>query len=72
MILLLIISALTNLSSLTTFMLFLQTWSAESLQLFTFVSSVLLPAVSTLFGWALPIIMCKLTKYMGMYTHRLL
>ena len=41
-ILLLIISALANLSSLTAFMLFLQTWSAESLQLFTFVSGVLL------------------------------
>ena len=58
--------------SLTAFMLFLQTWSAESLQLFMFVSGVLLPAVSVLFGWALPIIMCKLMKYMGVYTHRLL
>ena len=71
-ILLLIISVLTNLSSLTAFMLFLQMWSAESLQLFTFVSGVLLPAVSALFGWALPIIMLKLTKYMGVYTHCLL
>ena len=27
------------------------------------------PAVSALFGWALPIIMRKLTKFMGAHTH---
>ena len=66
---LLIISVLANLSSLTAFVPFLETWSEDSPHSFTFVSGVLPPAVSALFGWALPIIMRKLTKYMGAYTH---
>ena len=48
---------------------FLESWSENSKDSFTFVSGVLPPAVSALFGWALPIIMRKLTKYMGAYTH---
>ena len=48
---------------------FLQQWADASPGSFTFVSGVLPPAVSALFGWALPIIMRKLTKYMGAYTH---
>lgn len=66
---LLIISILANLSSLTTFVPFLESWSETSPDSFTFISGVLPPAVSALFGWALPIIMRKLTKYMGAYTH---
>lgn len=48
---------------------FLETWSKQSSGSFTIISGVLPPAVSALFGWALPIIMRKLTKYMGAYTH---
>ncbi|KAH9889394.1 DUF221-domain-containing protein [Cubamyces lactineus] len=66
---LLVISILANLSSLTAFVPFLQQWSDASPGSFTFISGVLPPAVSALFGWALPIIMRKLTKYMGAYTH---
>ncbi|KAI0685812.1 hypothetical protein C8T65DRAFT_747723 [Cerioporus squamosus] len=66
---LLIISILANLSSLTAFVPFLESWSDASPGSFTFLSGVLPPAVSALFGWALPIIMRKLTKYMGAYTH---
>ena len=36
---------------------------------FTVISGVLPPAVSALFGYVLPIIMRRLTKYMGAYTH---
>ncbi|KAI8968836.1 DUF221-domain-containing protein [Trametes punicea] len=66
---LLIISILANLTSLTAYVPFLEAWSNASPGSFTFVSGVLPPAVSALFGWALPIIMRKLTKYMGAYTH---
>ncbi|KAL7277755.1 hypothetical protein ACG7TL_008697 [Trametes sanguinea] len=66
---LLIISVLANLSSLTAYVPFLESWSNASPGSFTFISGVLPPAVSALFGWALPIIMRKLTKYMGAYTH---
>ncbi|EIW54410.1 DUF221-domain-containing protein [Trametes versicolor FP-101664 SS1] len=66
---LLVISLLANLSSLTAYVPFLQSWSDASPGSFTFVSGVLPPAVSALFGWALPIIMRKLTKFMGANTH---
>ncbi|KAH9855932.1 DUF221-domain-containing protein [Lenzites betulinus] len=66
---LLIISLLANLASLTAYVPFLQSWSDASPGSFTFVSGVLPPAVSSLFGWALPIVMRKLTKFMGAYTH---
>ncbi|KAI0369019.1 DUF221-domain-containing protein [Pilatotrama ljubarskyi] len=64
-----IISLLANLASLTAYISFLDKWSKASPGSFAFVSGVLPPAVSALFGWALPIIMRKLTKYMGAYTH---
>ncbi|CCM03927.1 uncharacterized protein FIBRA_06079 [Fibroporia radiculosa] len=64
-----IISILANLASLTTYVTFLQDWSSASPGTFTFVSGVLPPAVSALFGYALPIIMRWLTKYMGANTH---
>ena len=54
---------------LTAFVPFLETWSESSPSSFTFLSGVLPPTVSALFGWALPIIMRKLTKYMGAYTY---
>ena len=56
-------------AQLTAYVPFLEKWSEESSGTFTFVSGVLPPAVSALFGWALPIIMRRLTKYMGAYTH---
>ena len=56
-------------AQLTAYVPFLEKWSEESSGTFTFVSGVLPPAVSALFGWALQVIMRRLTKYMGAYTH---
>lgn len=64
-----IISILANLASLTTFIPFLQDWSAASPGSFTFISGVLPPAVSALFGFFLPIIMRWLSQYQGALTH---
>ncbi|TRM69100.1 hypothetical protein BD626DRAFT_472925 [Schizophyllum amplum] len=64
-----IISILANLSSLTTWVPFLANWQGESESSFNFVSGVLPPAVSAAFGFVLPIIMRKLTSYMGALTH---
>ncbi|OCH90575.1 DUF221-domain-containing protein [Obba rivulosa] len=66
---LLIISFLANLASLTTYVPFLQRWSDASPGTFTFLSGVLPPSVSALFGYALPIFMRKLSKYQGATTH---
>ncbi|EMD32930.1 hypothetical protein CERSUDRAFT_118360 [Gelatoporia subvermispora B] len=66
---LLIISFLANLASVTTYVPFLQRWSDSSPGTFTFLSGVLPPAVSALFGYALPIFMRKLSKYQGATTH---
>ncbi|KAL1668993.1 hypothetical protein GGF50DRAFT_45331 [Schizophyllum commune] len=67
-----IISILANLSSvrcLTAWVPFLEKWQEESSDSFNFVSGVLPPTVSALFGFFLPIIMRKLTRYMGALTH---
>ncbi|KAH9944775.1 DUF221-domain-containing protein [Amylocystis lapponica] len=66
---LLIISILANLASLTAYVSFLEKWSVASPGTFTFVSGVLPPSVSALFGYALPHIMRVLSKYQGAYTH---
>ena len=58
-----------SLTQLTAYVPFLESWSESSPGIFTFISGVLPPAVSALFGWALPIIMRKLTKFMGAHTH---
>ena len=63
-----IISILANLASLTSFVPFLQEWSDASPGSFTFISGVLPPAVSALFGFFLPIIMRWLSKYQGAQT----
>ncbi|KAI8968617.1 hypothetical protein BD414DRAFT_541409 [Trametes punicea] len=63
------LNAVCAFNTLTAYVPFLEAWSNASPGSFTFVSGVLPPAVSALFGWALPIIMRKLTKYMGAYTH---
>ncbi|KAH9920930.1 uncharacterized protein B0H18DRAFT_880648 [Fomitopsis serialis] len=64
-----IISILANLASLTAYVPFLEAWAVNSKATFTVISGVLPPAVSALFGYVLPIIMRRLTKYMGAYTH---
>ncbi|KIM40329.1 hypothetical protein M413DRAFT_73699 [Hebeloma cylindrosporum] len=64
-----IISVLANLDSVRTYVPFLQEWSDASPSSFTFISGVLPPAISGLFGFFLPIIMRWLTKYMGGLTH---
>ncbi|KAK0460961.1 DUF221-domain-containing protein [Desarmillaria tabescens] len=64
-----IISVLANLDSLTAYVTFLAEWSSSSPTSFAFVSGVLPPAVSGLFGFFLPVIMRWLTQYMGALTH---
>lgn len=64
-----IISILSNLDSIRVYVPFLQTWFEDSQFSFAFVSGVLPPAISGLFGFFLPIIMRWLTKYMGALTH---
>ncbi|KAL1745047.1 hypothetical protein HDZ31DRAFT_37333 [Schizophyllum fasciatum] len=67
-----VISILANLSSvseLTSWVPFLERWQSESEGSFNFVSGVLPPTVSALFGFFLPIMMRKLTRYMGALTH---
>ena len=54
---------------LTTFVGFLRAWLVASPGSFTFISGVLPPAVSALFGFFLPIIMRYLSKYQGALTH---
>jgi hypothetical protein len=66
---LLIISALANLDSLRAYIPFLQTWFDANHLSFAFVSGVLPPAVSGIFGFLLPILMRYLTRYMGALTH---
>ncbi|KAJ8519939.1 hypothetical protein ONZ45_g3182 [Pleurotus djamor] len=66
---LLIISALANLTALTAYVGFLDEWRKSSDTTFSIVSGVLPPAVSALFGFFLPIIMRRLTRYMGALTH---
>ncbi|THH05494.1 hypothetical protein EW146_g9887, partial [Bondarzewia mesenterica] len=63
------ISILANLSSLTSFVPFLQNWSDSSPKSFNFISGVLPPAVSAMFGFFLPITMRWLSRYQGAITH---
>ncbi|KZT53055.1 DUF221-domain-containing protein [Calocera cornea HHB12733] len=67
---LLAISALANLAALTNLpgLEFLDKWQQASNLTFSIVSGVLPPAVSGLFGYFLPIIMRRLTKYSGTIT----
>ncbi|KAI0090701.1 DUF221-domain-containing protein [Irpex rosettiformis] len=64
-----IISILANLASLTAFVPFLASWQSSSPGTFDFLSGVLPPAVSALFGFFLPIVMRWLSKYQGAVTH---
>lgn len=64
-----IISILANLDSIRAYVPFLDAWASVSPKSFSFISGVLPPAVSGLFGFFLPIIMRWLTQYMGVLTH---
>lgn len=64
-----IISILANLESLRAYVPFLDQWANSSPSSFAFISGVLPPTVSGLFGFFLPIIMRWLTQYMGALTH---
>uniref|UniRef100_A0A8H7Y363 DUF221-domain-containing protein n=1 Tax=Psilocybe cubensis TaxID=181762 RepID=A0A8H7Y363_PSICU len=66
---LLIISVLANLDSMRAYVSFLEQWFESSPLSFAFISGVLPPAISGLFGFFLPIIMRWLTKFMGALTH---
>jgi hypothetical protein len=56
------------LPKLTAFVPFLAGWSKDSPHTFALVSGVLPPAVSGFFAFFLPIIMRRLSKYMGAVT----
>ncbi|TFK74590.1 DUF221-domain-containing protein [Pluteus cervinus] len=64
-----VISVLANLDALKVYVPFLESWSDDSPSSFAFVSGVLPPAVAGIFGFVLPIIMRRLTQYMGALTH---
>ncbi|KAF7351143.1 DUF221-domain-containing protein [Mycena sanguinolenta] len=63
------ISILANLAALTSFVNFLKVWQSQSKNTFNIVSGILPPAVSGIFGFFLPIIMRRLSQYMGALTH---
>ncbi|KAJ7039027.1 hypothetical protein C8F04DRAFT_1179016 [Mycena alexandri] len=65
---LLIISVLANLASLTVYVHFLDVWAKKQKASFDIVSGILPPAVSGIFGFFLPIIMRRLSQYMGALT----
>ncbi|TDL23029.1 DUF221-domain-containing protein [Rickenella mellea] len=65
---LLIVSFLANLSSLTVYVGFLASWANKSHATFAIASGVLPPAVSAAFGYVLPILMRRLSKYQGATT----
>ncbi|KAF9650988.1 DUF221-domain-containing protein [Thelephora ganbajun] len=64
-----ILSIFANLSSLTSVVHFLDEWNTASPKTFTYVSGVLPPAVSALFGYLLPHVFRWLSKYQGATTH---
>ncbi|KAG6867794.1 hypothetical protein C0993_010989 [Termitomyces sp. T159_Od127] len=64
-----VISILANLETLRQYVPFLNGWANGSPGTFAFVSGVLPPTISAVFGFFLPIIMRWLTKYMGALTH---
>ncbi|KAI6046451.1 hypothetical protein EDC04DRAFT_2888120 [Pisolithus marmoratus] len=64
-----IISILANLSSISAYVHFLSAWSTASPGSFAFISGVLPPSISALFGVALPIIMRYLSRFQGALTH---
>ncbi|KAG8945459.1 hypothetical protein FRC04_000744 [Tulasnella sp. 424] len=65
---LLIIQALANLAALSQYSDFLANWLAASPTTVSLVSGILPPTVSSLFGYVLPIIMRKVSRYQGALT----
>ncbi|KIO29092.1 hypothetical protein M407DRAFT_21836 [Tulasnella calospora MUT 4182] len=65
---LLIIQLLANLAALSQYVPFLDNWLSTSPTTFSLVSGILPPTVSAIFGYVLPIIMRKLSKYQGALT----
>ncbi|KAG9000852.1 hypothetical protein FRB94_005130 [Tulasnella sp. JGI-2019a] len=65
---LLIISLLANLTALSEYVPFLASWLAIDPFSFSMASGILPPAVSGIFGYALPILMRKISKYQGAIT----
>jgi hypothetical protein len=63
-----VLSILANLSSIASFVPFLENWQQSSPTSFNIVSGVLPPAVSAFFGFFLPIIMRWLSQYQGALT----
>jgi hypothetical protein len=63
-----VLSILANLSSIASFVPFLENWQQSSPAIFTFLSGVLPPAVSAFFGFFLPIMMRWLSQYQGALT----
>ncbi|KAF8653297.1 hypothetical protein AX16_003998 [Volvariella volvacea WC 439] len=64
-----VISILANLDAIKEYIVFLKSWSQSSPESFAFISGVLPPVVSGIFGFFLPIVMRWLTQYMGALTH---
>ncbi|KAJ7686512.1 hypothetical protein B0H17DRAFT_1204191 [Mycena rosella] len=64
-----VISILANLTSLTSYVGFLDQWNQQSHLTFQIVSGVLPPAVSGFFGFFLPVVMRWLSRYMGALTN---
>ncbi|KAG8852941.1 hypothetical protein FRB96_008460 [Tulasnella sp. 330] len=65
---LLVISLLANLTAVSQYVPFLASWISASPFSFSLASGILPPAVSAIFGYALPIIMRKLSRYQGAIT----
>lgn len=65
---LLVISLLANLSSLTTYVKPLATWASASPNSFSLVSGVLPPSVMAIFAVIFPVVLRKLSKYLGATT----
>ncbi|KAF8270502.1 DUF221-domain-containing protein [Lactarius quietus] len=63
-----VLSILANLSSIASFVPFLENWQQSSPTSFNIVSGVLPPAVSAFFGFFLPIMMRWLSQYQGALT----
>ncbi|KAG8949222.1 hypothetical protein FRC03_000411, partial [Tulasnella sp. 419] len=65
---LLLISGISNLAAMTQYVKFLDNWSDSSPSTFSAVSGILPPTIMALFGYILPILMRKLSKYQGALT----
>jgi hypothetical protein len=65
---LLVISLLANLTALATYVKFLADWGAESPNTFSLVSGVLPPSVMAIFAVIFPVVLRKISRYLGAKT----